>query len=226
MTQSAQTRHDLELARFRAERQLPKAKEAAARAAYDLRQCQENLMGYENGFAGLIARFTGKREEKLEALNAQVRHAAARREECRRAVTDLEHTLKETEEALSALPGWEALKSPQWECRALARMLAELLPENYEALAEARKSLRGERRGEIMSQQAFQEFYAAADRTGEVCGVLVRRLRELGAMAQVPPYYRTPTAYTANAATAFHRLDRVNEAMDQCRELLSAVKRL
>lgn len=226
MTNQAKQRHELELTRFRAERQLPAAKEAAARAVFELRGKQEELMGHEHGLAGFLARFTGRREEKLEALRLEVRHAEAQRDARRRDMEELERTLRETEERLNALPDWPELNAPEWERKTLAGMLECLLEENYEALEEARKSLRGERAGQIMSRQEFQEFYGAADRTGEGCAVLLKRLHDLGGLSELPPYYQAPTAYTANAATTFIRLDRVNEAMDQCLRLQSAVREL
>lgn len=226
MKQLAEQRHDLELTRFRAERQLSDVKEAAARAVFDLRRQEEALRGYENGFAGLIARFTGRREEKLEQLWAEVRHAQAQRDACRRELEALEQAIRETEDALAALPGWPELNAPEWEARICARMLEPLLEENYEALKEARRSLRGERMGEIMSAEKFQSFYGEADRTGEACAVLAKRLNALGHLSKVPPYYQAPTAYTANAATGFIRLDRVSEAIGQCLQMQSAVSEL
>lgn len=226
MNQLAKQRHDLELARFRAERQLPAAKEAAARAIYDLRSCQEALMGYEHGVAGFFARLTRRREEKLEQLRAAVRHGEAQRDARRREAEALEQAIREAEMALSALPGWQELDAPQWEARTCAEMLGPLLEESHEALKESRKLLRGERTGEIMSPQDIQDIHGAADRTGEACAVLLKRLHALGFLPELPPYYRAPTAYTANAATNFIRLDRVSEAMTQCLEMQRAVCQL
>lgn len=226
MTNLAKQRHDLEIARFQAAHQLPFTKEAEAQAIFDLHRQQDELMGYENGFAGLVARFTGRREEKLEQLRANLRHGEAQRDALRREAAALEHTIRKTDAALAELPPWTVLDAPRWESRVCARMLLPLLKDNHSALAEARKSLRGERAGQIMSRQEFQEFYGAADRTGEACAVLVQRLHELGGLSEIPPYYRAPTAYTANAATTYIRLDRVNEAMGQCLRLQSAMEQL
>lgn len=219
-------RYELELIRFQTERKLRSAEEAVKQAESDLYLSKEKLLNYETGLRVLLDRFSGRKAEKLEKLQGDIRRAQALRDARRREREALEQTIRQTEADLSALPGWQELDAPAWEARFCAQMLTQLLEDNYEALEEARKTLRGERMDQIMSAGEFQSYYGAADRTGEACAKLLARLKELGFLNEVPSYYLAPTAYTANAAAGFIRLERVGSAMDQCVEMQSAVRKL
>lgn len=229
MLQQVYRRYELETSLSQKQQRSSILSEEIPKAKYHLRGRQEALMNYEHGsIRGFLDKVSGKREEKLELLRADIRKAEAALALLQQERESLSSQQTAAEKELASLPGWSELRAQpgdtgkeaaRLEARLCAGILTDLLDRNLAALTEARGLLRGERAGEIMSYQEQHRIHAAAEQTGEQCRILLQRMKEaldaLDIPFQISGYYRSPTAYTAGAAANFIRLERMGEAMDQ-----------
>lgn len=215
----------LEISLLRLEKQSSALSEKIKEARFNLRGCKENLLNYEGSVRGFFDKLSGKREERTEARNREVRQAEAELQALLRQKESLDRELADIAEQRKVLPDLDALREASdgkdWaalEAKFCAEALLPLLEKNYQALLEYRSLLQGSRL-EILTIEKQQEISAGPNIWGEKCRPLMQRLKAALDILQIPfepgAYYRSPTAYIVSAAAKHNRMDRVNQALDQ-----------
>lgn len=240
MLQLVFRRYELEADLLKMEQESNILSKKLPQAKYDLRFAQKAQMNYEHGsIRGFLDKVSGMREAKLEILRADIRKAEAALTLLQQEREALNRRLTAAETELASLPDWEVLRAQpgetgkeaaRLEARLCAGMLIGLLEENFAALTESHGLLRGERSMEIMTYETLHKIHTEAEQTGEKCRHLLERMKGVLDALDIPfeisGYYRSPTAYTAGAATKFIRLERVRSAMDQALETKKQVTAL
>lgn len=208
-------------------------------AQSDHYQCRQALVGYDCGtIRSFLDRLSGKREQKLDEMNRQVRAAESKVQILRREMESIRQEQAEAVQALALMPdpGNLVAQDPSL-AREAARLdalycvqaLIPLLENNLAALGAAHDLMRGVRAGEIISYAERQEIYTAPEKTAEDCKILLLRLETAMNTLERPfligDYYRSPTGYTAAASEQVRR-DRMNQSLRQARETLRQVKNL
>lgn len=210
--------------------------EVISQAKFQLRGRQVALLSYEGSFRGLLDKFSGKREEKAEALRREAAHEEQALQQLLRQRDSLEQQRRELTARLEVLPSVDDLRpqveETQWaalETGYCAQALQPLLEENRRALQEYRELIRGQRM-EILSAEEQQQICTAPNIWGERCRPIVARLAAaldiLGQPLNAGEYFEKPTAYLVNVAAKHNRIERAGRALDQVEALQRTVTRL
>ncbi len=224
--------YETERSLLRLQRQLERLKEEITQAKYDLRKADQALTEYGSSLRFLLDRFSGRQEETREALQRQLREAEAKHSSLLRQRERLTAELEQAQKERSFLPPAEELRRQaepkQWaalETALCAEALLPLLEENYEALLEYRRVLRGEY--PILSSEDRQEKCAQPNVRAQQCLPWLNRLKEAQSLLGNPfdpgSYYASPAAYLV-AAAQHNQLDRANNALTQVEKLQKLVK--
>ena len=228
MDDRMQKRYQLETALLRVERQSVETGEKRKQAKYDLRCRKDEALNY-GGLRGFLDKLSGREADKREALDRSVRQAEAALNALQREQEMLNRQKEELSRELEALPALEELltfeNEKQWavlEARFCCEALLPLLEENEKALLGYRKLIQGSQL-EILTFEKPQAICTEPNVWGEKCRPLVLRLKKARDVLEIPfevgGYYDSPQSYLVAVAAKHNRIDRVNQALDQVRDI-------
>lgn len=231
MTQSelVQHRFDLDLALLRSSRAKEVAEAVLRQAKHDLHEAKMAQVEYRGSFKHFRDKLTGKQEEAETALRHAVRKAESDFAAAQRELPAKQDQISALEDALSQLPPWDTLRSPETDalwCRLEALYCIEtlvlLLEFNQLLLLERRNQFNGANAGEFKTQLELASIYSAPEAAGEDCRVYILRLKTatdgLGIPFEPGSYFDAPTAFLSSA-TQYTRMDRINSAITQTEAL-------
>lgn len=222
-------RYQVDLALLHLESREGAAKEALRQAKYDLRQAEAEKLEYEGSFHAFLDKFSGKQEEKRDALALQVSRRKAALTEAQGALQRLEEEKTRLEAEDRELPPGEVFSRSEdsgirtlwaeYERNYCIDALLPLLEENLQALITYRETRQGAVPGQILSHGERQQIYGQPDILAKQCKLLLERLEtalELqGGTLEIGEYFRQPESYLVSPAASHNRMDRVNRAIDQ-----------
>ena len=207
------------------ERREAAAKDALARAKYDLRSAKAAQLEY-GGLTKLLDKLSGRCADREEDLSRDVRRAEDALAAAVREAEDTARNLAAVRERISRLPDPASLENTPEKCALEAKLCIRaalpLLAENEQALIACRDLLQGRRAGEILTIEERVRIQSAPDQTGEACSpwltTLEADLKILQIPFELPDYYRFPTAYLIAASDPVRR-DKINLALNAAAHL-------
>lgn len=235
-------RYALEEEVFRLGELLEETGQKLRQAKHDSREAEAALLEYTGSLRSFLDGIRGKKETRLETLRQNTSRAKAALEALAREQEQLLHRQNLLREEETALPSGQelkeaALEQPEtaslWareEIRLCAGLLLPLLEGNLEALEEYRQQLRGNRAGEILSQEQLHEIGTAHIRWASRSAQLLTRLKDAMAVLEMPfvldGYFLNPAGYIVSAAARHNQISRVNDALTQVESLKKQLARL
>lgn len=236
-------RYEVEAELLQLEEQEKSCSQVLRQAKYDLRQAEEDKLLYEGSLRSFLDKFSGKQAERLEALTREVSHrkaALADAQQQKERLTQKRAALEAEEKELPPFTAFDNPEDPEIRLRWAAleqsfciKALLPLLEKTGEALLEYRKTLQGNRPGEILTQEQIQWIYKEPEIRAEKCRPYLDRLEKAGKVLGQEPepgaYLQSPESYLVSPAAIHNRRDRVNQAIDQIyglRNRLASMERL
>lgn len=216
--------------------------ECLPEAKYALREAKVAAVEYEGfTFRGFLDQLSGKKAEKLEALQRQAAHAQEKLQNLER-----EQALNQEKinPVLSQLETLRALGDPidqaytlekeeresilLLEAKLATKKLLPALEETEEALQSAREWARPHNRIEAIPGYTKSQLYSQADKGARICYDCLERIARCGILLEIHPYFQNPAGYIVGVAAQYAELDRINSALiaiwdtkTQANELLS-----
>lgn len=219
---------DRQLAAIRLE--VKHLEEVLPQKTWALREANVALVEYESGVRAFFHKFSGKFDDKREALARQVREAQADRDYWESQCKTAKASLQELEDEAAKLSTRDALfaqypQDPylhQQDALLCAEQILQLLQQNEGFLQEAR-DLAENRNAEFRGHPygvAYDKDIAlsrAADCARQIF-LILSQINDLNFGLEIHGYFQNPDGFIAGAARQFGQLDRINYALRGLRQ--------
>lgn len=212
---------DRELSAWRWEVQL--LEQELSQKNWQLREAKVALAEYEGGLRRFLDKFSGKAEEKQDALSRKCREIQAAKDYCDQQLRSAKNALESLEEEAKQLPTREELFEQypdldylrQQDALLCADRAVRLLRQNEKHLLEARDWAENRNADFKPLGTQYEKTVAlnkAADCAREIW-LLLEQIRSCGFELDAHGYFRNPDGFIAGTARQYGQQDRINYAL-------------